>query len=307
MGALLKFIPDIDKNLMKIVSILSEANNWGLSFVDVEDAWKHTKGAGVKVAVIDTGWWPHKDLVANFLEGYDATGGNDYNDHGNFHAVHVCGIIAANPSEPSIGVTGVAPDSKLVPIKALDDSGSGSYDYIVNALRIVKNLDVDIINMSLGTPVAPDNEDLHDIIKEVAAQGKIIVCAAGNDGGDVNYPAKYDEVVAVAAVDSSGKLARFSSKGPELDTAAPGVHIYSTWGNNQYINLDGTSMACPMISGIISLIVSNLKAENKKEEINYKNIIKILQQMGGDEGEHIIQAGSFDVGVPKFCNYNWDN
>jgi len=305
MSKLFKFIPDIDKNISKIVSILSEENNWGIGFVNADQAWHHTKGANVKVAVIDTGWWPHKDLVNNFVAGYDATGNNDYNDHGNFHAVHVSGIIAANSGPESVGVTGVAPEAKLIPIKALDDSGAGSYDYIVNALRIVRDLDVDVVNMSLGTSMQPESEDLHNAIKDVASQGKIIVCAAGNDGGEVNYPAKFDEVVAVAAVDSAGKLARFSSKGPELDAAGPGVHICSTWGNNQYVFLDGTSMACPMISGVVALIVSYLKSQNKKEEINYKNIIKILQQMGGPSGEHIVQAGSYDIGVPKFCNYNW--
>jgi len=307
MSTMIKFIPDIKKEIVNIISVLSVENNWGLKFIDVEDAWKHSKGANVKVAVIDTGWWPHKNLIVNFVQGFDATGNNDFNDHGNFHACHVCGIIAANSDDQSCGVTGVAPEAKLIPIKALDDSGSGSYDYIINALKIVKDLDVDVINMSLGTPIAPDNENLHDIIKEVANQGKIIVCAAGNDGGQVNYPAKYDEVIAVAAVDSSGNLAKFSSVGSEIDTAAPGVQIYSTWGNNQYVTLDGTSMACPAISGVVALIVSWLKANNKKELCNVKSMIKILQALGGDEGKHIIKAGQYDFGVPKFCNFtDWN-
>lgn len=307
MSEKLQFIPDLKKQILNIISVLDVQQNWGLSFVDAEEAWKHTRGGDVKIAVIDTGWFPHKDLQVNFLEGYNATDDSDYLDHGNWHNTHVSGIIAANCGQNATGVTGIAPDAKLIPIKALDDSGAGSYDYIEKALTIAKTIDCDIINMSIGTPVQPDNENIHNLIKEIAAQGKIIVCAAGNDGGAVNYPAKYDEVIAVAAVQSDGSLAKFSSRGPELKTAAPGVHIYSTWGNDQYINLNGTSMACPCISGMVAIIVSWLKSQGKKERINYKNIIQILQSMGGPEGQHIISAGQYDIGVPKFANWNWED
>jgi subtilisin family serine protease len=307
MSQLINFIPDIKSRILSVISTLSVDNNWGLKFIDVEEAWKHSKGQNVKVAIIDTGWFPHKDLVCNFIEGHDATGGNDFMDHGNGHSTHVAGIIAGNSSDESFGVTGIAPDAKIVIIKSLDDSGSGSFDYICRALQIAKGLDVDVINMSLGTPMAPDNEEMHNLIKELANQNKIIVCAAGNDGSSVNYPAKYDEVIAVAAVDSSGNMARFSSRGPELDTAAPGVQIYSTWLNNQYVKLDGTSMACPAITGIISLIISWMKAHGKQNDINVKNMIKILQELGGDEGQHIVQVGLYDIGVPKFCNFtDWN-
>jgi subtilisin family serine protease len=307
MSNLIKFIPDIKDQILNIVSVLSQEQNWGLSYIDVQDAWKHNKGQNVRIAVIDTGWFPHKDLVANFEQGFDATGNNDYLDHGNFHGVHVSGIIAANSSEDIFGVTGVAPESKLIPIKALDNDGNGSYDYIATALSIVKNLDIDIINMSLGAPIMPNDESLHNIIKELAAQGKIIVCAAGNDGGSVNYPAKYDETIAVAAIQNDGTMAKFSSRGPELDTAAPGVHIYSTWGNNQYINLDGTSMACPCITGVLALIISWMKSSNKQSDINVKNMIKILQDLGSkDNGHRITQIGQYDISVPEFCNMRWD-
>ena len=307
MSNLIKFIPELKEKIISIISTLSVENNWGLNYIDVDVAWNHTKGDNVKVAVIDTGWFPHKDLQNNFIEGHDATGGNDFNDHGNGHSTHVSGIIAGNSGDNSIGVTGIAPNSKLIIIKALDDSGAGSFDYICRALEIAKGLDVDVINMSLGTPVAPDNDNLHNLIQELANQNKIIVCAAGNDGEAVNYPAKFDEVIAVAAVDSSGVMARFSSRGPELDTAAPGVQIYSTWLNDQYVKLDGTSMACPAITGIISLIISWMKAAGKQSDINVKNMIKILQELGGDEGQHIVQVGLYDIGVPKFCNFkDWD-
>jgi subtilisin family serine protease len=297
----IRFIPDLKDKIINTVSVLTNQQNWGLGFINAQEAWNHSKGEGVKVAVIDTGWSNHKDLVPNFIEGHDATGGNDFIDHNNFHGVHVAGIIAANCGG-GVGVMGVAPAAKLIPIKALSDDGSGSFDYIIKALDIARNLDVDVINMSLGTPVDPGDSKMRNLIQEIAKQGKIVVCASGNDGATVNFPAKYDEVIAVAAVESSGQLAKFSSRGPELDTAAPGVKIYSTWGNNQYTNLDGTSMACPCISGMIALILSWYKLNPDPSFIkDYKNMIKLLYDLGEAS---IIQTNEYNIGVPKFANFN---
>jgi subtilisin family serine protease len=299
----IRFIPDISDRILSVVSTLTEQNNWGLHFANVDEAWKHSKGEGVKVAVIDTGWYAHKDLVKNFVEGHDATGGNDYNDNSNGHGVHVAGVIAANTDPDTVGVTGFAPNSKLYIIKALDSNGCGRYDYLINSLNLAKNMDVDIVNMSLGSPVPPENDQMHNAIKEIAAQGKIIVCAAGNDGGNVNYPAKYDEVIAVAALDEEGKMAKFSSRGPELDTAAPGVNIYSTWINNQYVKLNGTSMATPAISGIIALIISMARQKDPSFKPDYQNILKALYQLGE---ANIINMGSYSIGTPKFCNLSFE-
>lgn len=297
----IRFIPDLSQVKLSPVSILSEQQNWGLSFIDVEDAWKVTKGANINVAVIDTGWNEHKDLLPNFVEGFDATGNNDFIDHGCFHGTHVAGIIAANCGE-NIGVKGVAPEAKLYPIKALNDDGTGSFDYIVKALEIVEGLNVDIVNMSLGSSVKPFDDRIQNLFRRIVAQGKIVVCASGNDGGDVNYPAKYDEAIAVAAVESDGKLARFSSRGPELDAAAPGVKIYSTWGNNTYINLDGTSMACPCMTGMVALILAYHKQHTPNFRPTYLDMLKTLYHLGE---QNIINLGSYNVGVPKLFNYNW--
>jgi subtilisin family serine protease len=306
MAELINFVPDLRNYIKDIVSILDVQHNWGVSFLNADEAWKYTQGENVKVAVIDTGWFPHKDLIDNFIEGYDATGNNDFLDHGSFHSTHCAGIIAANCGD-NVGVMGIAPKSKIIVIKSLNDDGCGSYDYIVNALQIAHDLDVDIINMSLGSPVAPDNQAVHDLIKSISAQGKIVVCASGNDGKkELNYPAHYDEAVSVAAVDQSGQLAKFSSTGPQLDAAAPGVQIYSTWGDNQYALLSGTSMACPAISGVIALIISWYK-KNKDLNfvINQENITKLLFDLGGPTGQHIIEAGVYNIGIPKFANMIW--
>ena len=298
----IRLVPDFRHQNLDTISTLDVQQNWGLSFIDATDAWKLTKGIGIKIAVIDTGWQPHPDLVTNFISGFDATDDNSYFDKGNFHGLHVAGIIAANCGD-RFGVNGVAPDAKLIIIKAIDASGCGSYDYLLKALQIVRDIDVDIVNMSIGTPLQPPDDRMHGLLKEIAAQGKLVVCAAGNDGSAVQYPAKYDEVIAVSALAADGTLAKFSSRGPESDVAAPGVQIYSTWGNNQYINLDGTSMACPCISGMIALIISWHKQNpNPLVVINYKEILKLLYDMSGEQG-HIVQANEYNISVPRFLNW----
>lgn len=297
---MIRFIPDLSKVKLNVIGTLNEQHNWGLTFINTDEAWLYSQGENTKVAVIDTGWQPHKDLQPNFFAGYDATGNNDFIDHGNFHGVHVAGIIAADCGA-GVGVKGVAPKAKLVPIKALTDDGVGTYDMIETALQIVLDLDVDVVNMSLGNPIQPTGR-VHSLIQKVAEQGKIIVCASGNDGLEVNYPAKYDEVIAVAATQSDGALAKFSSRGPELDLAAPGVKIYSTWGNNSYINLDGTSMAAPCISGMIALIVSWYKQNpDPNFAVNYINMIKLMYDLGES---NIIQNDNCKIGVPKLHNFN---
>lgn len=302
---MIRFIPDLSKIKLNVVSTLNEQHNWGLSFVNTEEAWLYSQGENVKVAVIDTGWQPHKDLQPNFHSGYDATGGNDFIDHGNYHGLHVAGIIAADCGD-GVGVKGVAPKSKLIPIKALDNEGNGSYEFIEKALQIVLDLDVDIVNMSLGSSFSPSGTQVHSLIQKIAEQGKIIVCASGNDGLEVNYPAKYDEVIAVAATQNDGSLAKFSSRGPELDLAAPGVKIYSTWGDNAYINLDGTSMAAPCISGMIALIISWYKQNpDPNFKIHYINMIKLMYELGES---NIIHSENCKIGVPKLHNFNpWKN
>ncbi len=302
MNNLIRFIPELRIDLINLVSTLETQSNWGLNYVGTDTAWSVSKGENVKIAVIDTGWTDHPDLVNNLIQGFDATGNNDFRDRGNYHGTHVSGIVSANCGD-RFGVMGVAPLAKLYPIKALNDEGMGSYSFIEKSLDIALDLDVDLVNMSLGSASDPGNDKIHTKIKQLADQGKIVVCAAGNDGGSVNYPARYDEVIAVAALDAAGNMARFSSRGPELDAVAPGVKIYSTWGDGKYTLLDGTSMACPMICGMIALIISSYKKNNPTYKTNYQEILKTIYHMGEN---NLMDLGAYRVAVPKFCNFNWN-
>ncbi|MBI4458018.1 S8 family peptidase [Candidatus Uhrbacteria bacterium] len=233
---------------------------WGITRVGAPDVWGTTRGAGVIVAVIDTGIDPtHSDLSANILAGVNftsrrATAWGDDNGHGS----HVAGTVAA--LDNAIGVVGVAPAAKLYAVKVLDRNGSGYLSDVVAGINWSVQNGADILSMSLGT--SADIQSMHDACDNAAAAGTLVVAAAGNSGDgdpatdDVGYPAKYGSVVAVAATDVNDALAYFSSDGPDVELSAPGLNVKSTWKGGGYRTISGTSMATPHVSGLAALLVA---------------------------------------------------
>jgi subtilisin family serine protease len=170
-------------------------------------------------------------------------------DDDNGHGTHVAGIIAAEDN--NTGVVGVAPGAALYALKVLDRTGSGYVSDVVAAIQWATENDIQVINMSLG--------GAYDIFLDAACwlayyyDGLILVAAAGN-GGSVIYPAAYDSVMAVSATNSADELAWFSSTGLEVELAAPGVDIYSTYKDGGYATKSGTSMASPHVAGTAALV-----------------------------------------------------
>ena len=205
-------------------------------------------------------------------------------------------------------VVGVAPGCHILPVKVLNSDGSGSYEAIAKGLRYAIDANCDIINMSLGAPSEPPRE-IHNLIKEAVSKGIIIIAAAGNDSGKVNYPAHYDEVIAVAALDKNGNLAHFSSRGQEVDGAVPGVDIYSTHFNNGYAKMSGTSQASPFMAGICALLLSySRKTAGVPLIKNYIEMMQALKTVADDSP--FITAGDikqWGYGVPNFANINPDH
>ncbi|HPF44576.1 MAG TPA: S8 family peptidase [Syntrophomonadaceae bacterium] len=234
----------------------------GVSLIAARKMWPVTKGEQVVVAVLDTGIdYTHPDLAGNVIDGKSMIAGEkDYLDE-NGHGTHVAGTIAANGK-----LLGVAPHAKLLAVKVLDKDGAGSYASISQGIAWArkwqgpKGEKVNVINMSLGGPV-PDNS-MHKEIVQAVQDGISVVCAAGNSGdGDPNtpelsFPAYYEESLAVGAVDLQMGLANFSNSNEHIDIVAPGVATYSTYPDNRYVELSGTSMAAPHISGALALIYS---------------------------------------------------
>jgi hypothetical protein len=212
------------------------------------------------VAVIDTGIdYNHPDLNANYAGGYDFVNGDSdpKDDHG--HGTHVSGTIAGE--DDGAGVVGVAPMTKIYALKALNSFGGGSWSDIIAAVQRAVDLGIPVTSNSYGDSSYPGNT-VRDAFANAAAAGVLHIAAAGNSGnssgtGDnVGYPAKFDSVVAVAATDQTNSRAYFSSTGPDVELAAPGVNVTSTLPGGGYGTMSGTSMATPHVAGTAALVIA---------------------------------------------------
>ena len=234
---------------------------WGIAKVQAPAAWKATRGAGVKLVVIDTGIdRTHPDLAPNVKGGWNAiTKGDDFTDD-NGHGSHCSGTIAA--VDDDMGVVGVAPKVDLYGVKVLDAEGSGTFDDVIAGMQWAVDNKMEIASMSLGA--SQGNEALSDMVAAMEKAGVILIAAAGNSGDSVGYPAAYPGAIAIAASDSKDKLAYFSSRGPEVANIAPGVDVRSTVMNGGYETMSGTSMATPHMAGLTALYVAKHKGATPK-------------------------------------------
>ena len=298
----IQFIPkeDLEYKIAPMGFSIGDNVGWGLLMCNIEKYWELSKGAGVLVGVLDTGIVDHIDLPQGTVwkTAINCTDEDSFFDHGSGHGIHVSGIIGAR--EDGKGIVGVAPECSILPIKVLNRDGSGSYESIAKGIRAAIAANCDILNLSLGSPSEPPQE-IHDAILEATNKGMIIVAAAGNNGGDVCYPAKYDEVIAVAAMDKHGKIADFSSRGQRIAVAAPGVDIYSTHFNNGYANMSGTSQASPFITGICALLLSYSRANAGAQLI--KGTVDMIKALNDLLSENPMKtADGYEYGVPNFLN-----
>ncbi len=256
---------------IKLKQISVDGNyDWGHSHIGIGKVSKRFTGKGVKVAVIDSGIAKHNDLKTaggyNTLDGQDI---NAWNVDEKGHGTHCSGIIAAQDNQ--IGVTGMAPEAEVYSLKVFP---GGRFSDLVEAINWCIDNSMDIISMSLGSKTP--SIQIETALTEANERGITCIAAAGNNGGVVSYPAAYDNVIAVSAIgkigtfpedsahalkigdffssDGESFIASFSNFGPEIDICAPGVAILSSVPTG-YASWDGTSMACPIISGLASLIL----------------------------------------------------
>jgi subtilisin family serine protease len=246
---------------------LLQTLEWGVNKIDADLAWGVSRGTGIEVSIIDSGIdMDHPDLIANLQGGInfvskgaawnpaDPTKWNDDNGHG----THVAGIVAA--VDNNIGVIGVAPEAHLWAVKVLDRKGGGYVSDVIAGIKWSKDNGIQVINMSLGT--SSDIQSLHDAVDAAYNAGIVIVAAAGNSGdgdgttNEVIYPAKYSTVIAVAATSSDDSTPYWSAEGAEVEIAAPGVSIRSTWKSGGYDTISGTSMASPHAAGTVALLLN---------------------------------------------------
>ncbi len=222
----------------------------------------------ITIAVIDTGVdYTHEDLKnrVNVKDGYDFVNDDKNPMDDNGHGTHVAGIIAAEANNGT-GIAGMVGDLdvEIVPLKALEENGSGIAQDIADAIIYATQLDVDIINLSLGTQGY--SKAIDEAVTKALESGIFVVAASGNDGSLTGFasPVGIDGVIAVGATNIKGEIADFSNFGLNIDIGAPGENIVSTLPNNQYAAQDGTSMATPIITSAVAILL----AENPNIEID---------------------------------------
>lgn len=258
---------------------------YGIEMIKAKSIWEDSqKGEGVNIAVIDSGCdINHESLKDNIVGVRNFTNEDEKNPNIVIdrvgHGTHVVGTIVANGNNNTI--LGVAPKSNIYVLKAIDRTGSGKVSWVVNAIYYAIEKKVDIISMSLG--LSQNNDKLQRAVKEAVSNNITVVCAAGNEGnGNANdfeysYPAAYVDVISVGAVDKKGVPANFSNANLVIDVVAPGVDILSTYPNNKFAILSGTSMAAPHVSGSLALLKNWSKTAFKRDltqEELYAQLIK---------------------------------
>jgi len=277
----------------------AEVLPWGIDRIDAELVWPSGNTANlIRVGIIDTGISnTHPDLLANIKGGVNTINPRKNWNDDNGHGSHVAGIVAAIDND--IGVIGVGPAIDLYAIKVLDRNGSGYLSDVIEGIQWAVANNMQVVNMSLGT--ASNIQSFHDAVIAAKNAGIVTVAAAGNGGGSTNesviFPAAYPEAIAVSATDNTDTIAWWSSRGPEVDLAAPGVSIYSTYKGTGYATLSGTSMAAPHVAGSAALVL-NIPVGLYDANANGK--------WDPDEVQKKLQDRAKDLGTSGFDNlYGW--
>lgn len=235
--------------------------SYGLQLTHAEGAWAYTRGSHETIiAVIDTGLLlNHPEFAGRVVPGYDFVNNDSDPSDDNGHGTHTAGIIAAG-IDNEIGVAGVCPQCRIMPVKVLNQNNAGTWAGVANGLIYAADHQARVINLSLGAVVS--SKTLESAISYAQEKGVLIVAAAGNMGIERNFfPAALDGVLAVSATDNQDQRWNLSNYGDYIDVAAPGYAIYSTYNDlsnyyGGYTYMSGTSMASPYVAGLAGLLFS---------------------------------------------------
>jgi len=237
------------------IKINSQTQDWGISRTNAPFAWEsNITGKNIKISIVDTGVSNHKDLQV--VEGVSFVSDETSYEDNNGHGTHVAGIIGARNNK--YGTVGIAPEADLYAVKVLNKEGIGYLSDVIAGIDWSIKNKMDIINLSLGTTTP--SSSLEQIVDEAYGKGILIVAAAGNNGTQdglndtIEYPARYESVIAVGATNIKDERLPFSATGSSIEVVAPGENIYSTYLKNNYTYMSGTSMATPYVAGNLALL-----------------------------------------------------
>ena len=229
------------------------SRQWALPHIQAETAWREmSELQPVSVAVIDTGVCMHHEDLADRVQdnGYDFVDNDDDPEDVFGHGCSVAGIISAN-IDNGIGIAGFAPNASILPVRVLGSGGSGSMADVAAGIVYAADNGADIINLSLGSMVG--SQVTKDAVDHAVNKGVTVIASAGNSGGSLpGYPARYDNVVAVGAIDRSGDRSSFSNKGGDI--WAPGRDVHTIYLDNGYKSLNGTSFSAPYVAAMAALL-----------------------------------------------------
>ncbi|WP_241154368.1 S8 family serine peptidase [Staphylospora marina] len=226
---------------------------WYLEKIEAPKAWDITEShPGIKIAIVDTGVdLTHPDLAAKIVGGWDFVDNDAVPQDGNGHGTGVAGVAAAI-THNAVGIAGTAPRASILPVRVLDNSGSGTVANVVAGIRYAADQGAQVINISLGSSIG--STALQQAIQYAWNKGSVLVAAAGASGSTApTYPAAYPEVIAVACTTQNDTLCSFSNYGSWVDVGAPGVNITTTVPGG-YATYSGTSYSAGIVSGVAALL-----------------------------------------------------
>jgi thermitase len=269
--------------------------NWHIEHCAIHDAWTVAKGENVVIGHPDTGYMKHSEIWSD-----DATQnrvlheqGFDFVENrvdalvrpgGSTHGTATASVIMSSVAEE--GVHGVAPAAKLIPIRVDNDVVHWRWGRVRKAIEFATNKDVDIISMSLGGPI--DGESLRQAVRRAVGKGIIVVAAAGNGWRFVVYPAKYPEVLAVAATNASRQKWGDSARGSSVAVCAPGEDVYRATfesdGRESVARSSGTSYATAIVAGVAALWLSRHGRANLIATYGAGNVSSVFRWVVMNQG-----------------------
>ncbi|OLT10841.1 hypothetical protein BJF79_25565 [Actinomadura sp. CNU-125] len=244
---------------------------WPQQRLDFEEAWRVTRGKGVTVAVVDSGIEAnHPQLKGKIGKSHDATKTTATDCFG--HGTQVAGIIAATDMRnQNVPFLGVAPQVTLLNAKFTTGQSTNDNTMLPKSITWAAENGADIINVSVD---APDSAGLRAAVKAAQERDVLIVASAGNVAKDqqgnesASYPASYEGVLSVAAVDQTGSLSEFSNSKTRIDVSAPGQNVISTLGTGYVGGLQGTSFGAPYAAGVAALVRARFPKLTYQQVIN---------------------------------------